>query len=484
MYKFLYRKEIIFLIFILLFGLVIRLYALPSQMHLISDQGWFFLSAKEIFETGKIPLIGITSSHTWLNQGPLWTYILAVILWLGKFNPLAAGYFSILLDVFTILVLYKVSKELFSKDIGQIASILYASSPLIIIHSRMPYHTSPIPILSILFVYFLYRFVKGNVIYFPLALFTSSLLYNFELATVLFPGVLFAFLFYGIWKRKKWAKIFNKKIISLSLLSLTPMIPILVYDFKNGFFQTIKFAGWLFFQALGSIGIKIIPQDPHPSWQSFFTFFSYEFRRIIFYRSEEISVIILFSVLLLNLILIYKLYKKKIFKTNYIVFYFTSIVLFSGFITQRESSSAYLTMLYPYIILLTALSVNALTQKKKIIAYGLLVLIFPILNSYYLFKEYRTSEGGGFNKLVKASEFIVEDSGGKNIVLERKNFKSNIEIYQYKYLVWWKGGKMTGEPEVEYGIFNASEGVPESFIYSDGNIYITKTEKHFIVLVK
>lgn len=484
MFKFLYKKEAVSLIFILLFGLVIRLYALPSQMHMISDQGWFFLSAKDIFETGKIPLVGITSSHTWLNQGPLWTYMLAIILWAGKFNPLAAGYFSVLIDVATILVLYKVSKELFSKDIGQIASFLYATSPLIIIHSRMPYHTSPIPILSILFIYFLYRFIKGNVIYFPLALFICALLYNFELATVLFPGTLFAFLFYGIWKKKKWAKIFNKKIIFLSLLSLIPMIPIIIYDFKNGFFQTIKFAGWLFFQALGSIGIEIIPQDPHPSWHSFFTFFSYEFRRIIFYRSEEVSILILFSVLLLNLVLIYKLFKNKLFKINYIVFYLTSFVLFSGFISQRESSSAYLAMLFPYIILLVALSVNALNKKKKIITYGLLIVVFPLLNSYYLFKEYRASEGGGFNKLVKASEFIVKDSNGKNIVLERKNFKSNIEIYQYKYLVWWKGGSMKGEPEIEYGIYNASEGVPEDFIYSDGNIYITKTEKYFIVLVK
>ncbi len=484
MFKFLYKKEVVFLIFILLFGLEIRLYALSSQMHMISDQGWFFLSAKEIFETGKIPLIGITSSHTWLNQGPIWTYILAIILWLGKFNPIAAGYFSVLLDVATILVLYKVSKELFSKNIGQIASILYATSPLIIIHSRMPYHTSPIPILSILFVYFLYRFVKGNVIYFPLALLICMLLYNFELATVLFPGVLFVFLFYGIWKKKKWAKIFNKKIIFLSLLSLIPMIPIIIYDFKNGFFQTVKFAGWLFFQALGSIGIEIIPQDPHPSWQSFFTFFSYEFRRIIFYRSEEFSILILFSVILLNLALIHKLYKKKLFKTNYIVFYLTSIILFSGFISQRESSSAYLTMLFPYIILLIALSANALTKKKKVIAYLFLILVVPLSNSYYLFKEYRTSDGGGLNKLIRASEFIVDDSEGKNINLERKNFKSNIGIYQYKYLVWWKGGSLKGEPEIEYGIYNASEGVPQDYIYSDGNIYITKTEKYFIVLVK
>lgn len=470
-------REVILILGLIFLSAFPRIYMLSSQMHMISDQGWFFLAAKDMLLTGNIPLVGITSSHTWLHQGPIWTYILAGILWFGNFNPLSAGYFSVFLDILTVLVIYKVSKELFSNEIAIASSILYATSPLIIIYSRMPYHTSPIPFLSILFLLVIYRWIKGNKMYFPLAIFICTLLYNFELATVLFPAILVMFLIFGIWKNKKWAKVFNRKIFSLSALALIPMIPIIIYDYKNGFFQTIKFAGWLFFQGLGSLGIKIIPQDPHPSWQNFINFFLYEFRRIIFYRNEDISTIILMIVVFLNLLLLYKLYKRKKLKINYIVFYFISFILLSGFISQRESSGAYLTMLFPYLILLVSISTQSLTKYKKAIAYILLILIIPILNTYYLIKEYRTADGGGLNKLIKVSEFIVSDSGGRKINLEKKNFKSNIDIHQYRYLVWWKGGKLVNDSTVEYGIYNVTEGKPKQYVYFDGSIYVTKTEK-------
>lgn len=471
------RKEIILISGILILGTFLRLYALTDQMHMISDQGWFFLSAKEMLTTGNIPLIGITSSHTWLHQGPIWTYMLAGVLWLGNFNPVSAGYFSVLIDLLTILVIYRVCRDLFSKETAIISSILYATSPLIIIYSRMPYHTSPIPFLSTLFLLVLFRWVKGSRIYFPIAILICSLLYNFELATILFPMILFVFLIYGILKKKKWAKLFNKKIVSLTLMGLIPMIPIFIYDFKNGFPQTVKFAGWLFFQALGSVGLNLIPHDPHQSWQDFSTFFLYEFRRIIFYRSEDISIAILLIVITLNVLFIYKLYKSSKFKINYVVFYITSLILFSGFFSQRESSGAYLTMLFPYFMLLIAVGTGALSKYKKIIAYTILILIIPALNSYYVFKEYSTSEGGGFKKLNKASEFIVNDANGESFYLSRKNFKSNIEIDQYRYLVLWKGGKLNKNSNIEYGIYNKTEGKPKVYIYADESIYITKTNK-------
>ncbi len=477
------KKEFIFLILVLLFGGFLRFYAISDQMNMISDQGWFFISAKDLLVNGNIPLVGITSSHTWLHQGPIWTYILAGILWIGNFNPVHAGYFSVLLDLLTILVIYKVCKDLFSKETAIVSGVLYATSPLIIIYSRMPYHTSPIPLLSILFILAFFRFVKGKTIYFPVAIFICALLYNFELATVLFPIILFMFLFYGIWKKKKWAKIFNKRTIFLSVAALTPMIPILIYDFKNGFFQTIKFAGWLFFQALGSVGIKIIPQDPHPSWESFITFFLYEFRRIFFYRSEDVSSLILVTVIVLNILLFYKLYKTKGLKINYVIFYFTSFVLFGGFISQRESSGAYLTMLFPYFVILVSVSLLALKKYQRKVGY-LIIIVVSVLNSYFLLKEYRSTEVGGLKKLIQASEFIVNDSGGERFQLERKNFKSNIDINHYRYLVWWKGGKLDANSRIEYGIYNATEWKPENYIYEDGAIYITKTEKKTIVLIK
>jgi len=81
------RKHHILLFFILLLAIFFRFYKLNQLMIFIGDQGWFYLSAQDMLIHHQIPLVGITSSHVWLHQGPLWTYILAVLFFFFGFNP-------------------------------------------------------------------------------------------------------------------------------------------------------------------------------------------------------------------------------------------------------------------------------------------------------------------------------------------------------------------------------------------------------------
>mgnify|MGYP001607460101 CR=1 FL=1 len=98
--------------------------------------------------------------------------------------------------------------------------------------------------------------------------------------------------------------------------------------------------------------------------------------------------------------------------------------------------------------------------------------------------RYESWKDVGFRLLIKQAEFIVTDAKGESFYVVRKNFKSNIGIEQYRYMVWWKGGKLDVNSKVEYGIYNVTEGKPKDYIYEDGSIYITKTEKKTIVLIK
>lgn len=262
------------------------------------------------------------------------------------------------------------------------------------------------------------------------------------------------------------------------------MMPILIYDFQNGFPQTLKFFAWMILEILGLFGINILPKYPHQSFSSFSIYFLDEFREIIFAPNVFVSSLILLVVVLINLIFIYKLYKKNKLKQNYIVFYFCISILIAGFFSQRAESSAYMTMIYSYVIIFVSLSVNYFSKMNKIILTIILVIIFPILNSRYILNQYEQLKDVGFRLLTKQAEFIVNDAKGESFYLTRKNFKSNIEIDQYRYMVWWKGGKLDVNSRIEYGIYNATEGKPQSYIYEDGSIYITKTEKKIIVLIK
>lgn len=129
------------LIGVLVIGAFLRLYKLGELMPFIGDQGWFYLSARDMLLTGHVPLVGITSSHTWLHQGPLYTYVLAVIFFFAHFHPLAPGYFFTLLDTCTIYVVYRFTKTFFSQTEALFTAFFYATSSLILLNSRMPYHT-------------------------------------------------------------------------------------------------------------------------------------------------------------------------------------------------------------------------------------------------------------------------------------------------------------------------------------------------------
>src|SRR5436190_19601262 len=109
------RLEHILLLLIILLGGFLRFFNLSQLMLFIGDQGWFYLSARDMLLTGHIPLVGIASSHPWLHQGALWTYLLAIFLWLFHFNPLSGAYISILLDTIAIGLIYKLGKTFFSQ---------------------------------------------------------------------------------------------------------------------------------------------------------------------------------------------------------------------------------------------------------------------------------------------------------------------------------------------------------------------------------
>lgn len=114
------------LLIILLLGLAVRLWGLQNVPH-FGDMDWYFSSAK----TERFPLQGITSSITWLHQGPLWTYILKVPV-----NPLI---FTILSGLLTIALAFVL--------IGPLAAVIVAGLPFAITQDITAYHTSPIPLL-------------------------------------------------------------------------------------------------------------------------------------------------------------------------------------------------------------------------------------------------------------------------------------------------------------------------------------------------
>lgn len=437
----LFKPLNILLLAILGFSIFLNTYRLSEQMIFIGDQGWFYLSARDMLLTGKIPLVGITASHTWLHQGPLWTYILALIFWLFKFNPVAPAYFTAFLSSITVLLVYKVGKILFSKNVGLIGVVLYATSPLVIINSRMPYHTSPIPLLTLGLIYSVFKWIKGNVYFFPIIIFLMALLYNFELATQIFWFPIGFIFVIGFIEKKKWTKaVLRARILFTSLaLFILPMLPIIIYDINHKFVQTIKFFAWVPYRASGSL-----LADLDKSFIPMLSFFWDSYKNLIFISSSAISLLII--LLSLGYMIYFLLSNKngKNFFSEINVLLIFIIIPMIGFLVNMTPSGAYLPLFFPSVIIATAWIFDKIMNERYLLfPTTILISLIVISNALFSLDAARNKSAYGLylTERLNAVEAMLKETGGEDYIIRGEGPGSQFESFtmNYEYLAWWLG---------------------------------------------
>jgi hypothetical protein len=456
------NKSLLFVILVLGLALFLRLYNISSGMTFIGDQGWFYLSARDLLINGKIPLVGITSSHTWLHQGPLWTYLLSVALLLFRFNPISGGYLTALFGVLATFLMYRLGKEMFSMRIGVISALLYAVSPLIIFFDRMPFDPSPIPFFTIIYLYVLYKWIKGNVRYFPIILLAIAILYNLELATftLVFPFVLiFA---YGFFKKKTWVTgILDKKIVAYSvILPLLIMFPVIVYDFSHGFKQTIVFLGWTIYKPFSFL-IKRSGTGILANLNVMVNFALTNIQGLIF-KLNAITAFCIFVFSLINLL--WEVLKKR--DTAKILLLLLLIISLTGVAINQTPSDAYLPIIFPFVIFSIGIFFDFLLNFKYLKYLSIfLLLVILAANIFLAFKQDQTQE---LKNRMLIVDKIIALSGGReyNLIGAGKGSEFSSFTMNYKYLLWWKGHPPS-DRNVSLKII-VSES-PESFVIKKNN---------------
>lgn len=465
------NKASLSLLTIILLSFLVRFYKVESLVPFIGDQGWFFISAKNSLISSQIPLVGITSSHLWLHQGPLWTYILMVLFKMFSFNPIVPFIFTAFIDGLVVILIYKLITNMFSQRIALFATIIYAFSPMVILSARMSYHTTLIPLFILLFIYSLFKFVKGNKYHFPLAIFYLSVLYNLELQASML-GILFLIVtIFGFIKKQNWFKnILTKKILLLSFVAfLISMIPILIYDIYNGFPQTIVFAGWIIYKGISFL-IKLIEGESTGfSVYILILDYFYEFIRKLIYIQNGILSLIIF--LLSLAVVFYKFFKEKVTKDqNLGIFIVTIIFLFlvGGILVSKTPSEAYLMSLFiPSILLVSIMFDYIANSKKKYLLVLCIVLLISFLNMYNLisndyFTGIKNNFGPNFLDRVKTVKEIIKESKEKSITVIGRGEGSQFESFtdNYKYLLWYYGKTVKDrDGEIIYVLSEGRRGI-------------------------
>lgn len=455
------NKEIIFLFLISILALFLRLYDLPQKMAFIGDTAWFYVSAKNFLETGSVPLVGITSSHIWLHQGPFWTYILAIILPLSNFNPIAPAYFTAFLDLLTLIAIYLFCKMYLNTKIAIISAFFYAISPMIVIFSRIPYHTNPIPLLTLLLITSILKWTKGDKKYFAFSFFFLALLYNFEISIIPLGFSIVFVILYGFIKKTRWLKsILNKKSISLAIIGgFVPMIPMLLYDLNHGFSQTIKVFIWIIYRLAVTFGYPPLhPDVPGEAWHNFFRFIIESSGRFYFMKNNNIA----FSLLLTSILFaVFSVFKYKQNRTVLSILLTFFLIPTFSFIFAKTSSQAYLPMLFVQLVILLAYFFGSLRGKLFYISLILIILI-GISNIKSIFDFYNSSLNMRFDKRVSTAEKIVKAAGNSpyNIVITSFNSKFESSTSPYEYLSWRLGhGPSKKDEKLKIYVYEKSDDI-------------------------
>lgn len=458
------QKEKFALGLILLIALFLRIYKLPTLMAFGGDVARDFLASRDITLKGEIPLLGSPSSVPWLNQGPFFTYLLGFVLWLGRYNPLAGGYFVGVLGVLGVSGIYILGKTLFSSNVGLLSAFFYAFSPLVVIFDRYPYHQSLISLFTILFFLCLW-FLKKNVNFFVLSSFVLGLLLQLELSNLVLIPVLLVFLF-------NCRKSVNFKILMFSFLAFVfTWLPKIIYDFGNGFTQTVGFAAWVVHK-LPLVSYFLEEKGGVMSLGGRIEAICLSLSRIIFWPSPIISALIFLGVLGW-LGRLGRQGKERYNKEAGRLLFLWLVFPVLGFIIQGSPSEAYMPVIFGVVSLMVGLAVSCLGKLERVVGTGILILLcifnsfFLISHDYFLLtgegsdSQKRYNLGQSYELVKEVAGFIVKDSSGERFNLfpfGNYDYYSSAKL-NLVYLTWYLGNEpRLNKEKLLYFVYNQNEG--------------------------
>ncbi len=181
--------------------------------------------------------LGPTASVGGFYLGPIYYWMSAPFLALSFFDPVGPSIMVALFGVATVLLLYKFLKDTTSFYPAILASLLYATAPLIVRYSRSSWNPNPLPFFSLLLIYFLYLGIKKNKLkYFLLAGLCFGITIQLHYLSIMLVPVA-GLIVLANTDKGKWLKILAMGFAG----SLVTFSPFLLFEIRHNFpnFRTI-----------------------------------------------------------------------------------------------------------------------------------------------------------------------------------------------------------------------------------------------------
>lgn len=168
---------------ILLIAVTLRIWDLPNKGVFFGDAGRDFLAAQQMVDERHIPLTGIATSVPVFHQGPAMIWMIGAVGVASGWDPTALFASFALFGILAVVLLYwLLEKELNNRMFSLTTTALLASAPLAVAHSRMAYHVTPIPLLTVLYLITIVMVLRKHKHAILLSALTWGVLFQFELS--------------------------------------------------------------------------------------------------------------------------------------------------------------------------------------------------------------------------------------------------------------------------------------------------------------
>ncbi len=449
------KDKAIFLGLIILVGFFLRAYKISSNFVFSGEFGTELLYVRDTVLSGKLPLVGLPTSHTWISYGPLYYWLMAFVMKVFGPEPLVGVWVGIIVGTLAIVFNYLVAKKVFSEKVALVSSALIAISPIWISFSRMARLYIFSWLIWCVFVIFLWQLWMGKVKNIFWLGFFFGLFFNFHFSPILLSPVLLI----GLYLKRKFLK--TRHFFSLLSAVILANLPVLIYDGRQGFSMLKSIVVWIPYRIAGFLGLY--PKN-NPSPESFKETLNIinEFFGKMFVLYEPFWIVFTLVFIALCGIILKRNYK-NFFKDFDIFLIFSSLagVLIGVFVHQAPPIHYFLP-LFPIIpILVSMVTAEKLFRFSIICIVILLLFNLKAFSGNYLF--YGEAKNATYNpdfvpyKLQrKIAEYIVSDVKSEKFTLRRVgpyDYFSEEYSQNYRYLLWLLGNEPVEKAKITYTIY-------------------------------
>lgn len=234
---------------ILLIGIFLRTYDLIGRAHLDHDSDLFSWIVKDIVVNHHFRLIGQLTSAPGIFIGPFFYYLLIPFFLLLKMDPIAASIPITIFGILTLISYYFVFSKLFNNRVGLIITTLYAVLIPSLDFDRRVVPSTPANLWVVWYFFTVFSISRGHYKFLFLLGILIGLIWHIHIALLpVLIAIPIAVFISG--------KLPNRKQVIYSLISLLiTSIPLLTFELRHNFSQTISLIGNFSSDHAGKVGI-------------------------------------------------------------------------------------------------------------------------------------------------------------------------------------------------------------------------------------